>query len=213
MKYFDRKAYLAQSPQLYKQMAIVSDLNRVFEIGPVFRAEQSFTHRHLTEFVGLDLEMAFKEHYHEVLETIGQMFCFMFDNLKSRFGKVLEAVNAQYPFEPIVYSNPPLILTFTEGVRLLNEAGIKQDPLADMGTPEEKELGKIVKKIYGVDFYIMDKFPLAARAFYSMPDPSDNRYANAFDIYLRGEEIVSGAQRIHDPDLLLKCIKDRKIGM
>lgn len=213
VKYFDRKAFLAQSPQLYKQMAICADMDRVFEIGPVFRAEQSFTHRHLTEFVGLDLEMAFKEHYHEVLEMIGKMFIHMFDNLKGRFGHLLEAVNAQYKFEPLVYSNPPLILTFAEGIKLLNEAGVKQDPLADMGTPEEKELGRIVKKKFGTDFYILDKFPACARPFYTMPDPVDPRYANAYDIFIRGEEIVSGAQRVHDPDMLLQKIKDSKIGM
>jgi len=90
--YFDRSAYLAQSPQLYKQMLITSDFERVFEIGPVFRAENSFTHRHLTEFVGLDLEMAFEEHYHEVLELIEDMFMYIFQGFKQRFSPEIEAV-------------------------------------------------------------------------------------------------------------------------
>ena len=90
--YFDRSAYLAQSPQLYKQMLITSDFERVFEIAPVFRAENSFTHRHLTEFVGLDLEMAFEEHYHEVLELIEEMFIFIFKGFRERYSKEVEAV-------------------------------------------------------------------------------------------------------------------------
>ena len=90
--YFDRKAYLAQSPQLYKQMLITSDFDRVFEIAPVFRAENSFTHRHLTEFVGLDLEMAFEEHYHEVLELIEEMFMFIFKGFEERFAREIETV-------------------------------------------------------------------------------------------------------------------------
>jgi aspartyl-tRNA synthetase len=97
--YFDRKAYLAQSPQLYKQMLIASDYERVFEIAPVFRAENSFTHRHLTEFVGLDLEMTFEEHYHEVLELIEEMFMFIFRGLETRFSKEIETVRylIRYP--------------------------------------------------------------------------------------------------------------------
>lgn len=92
VSYFDRKAYLAQSPQLYKQMLVASDFERVFEIAPVFRAENSFTHRHLTEFVGLDLEMAFEEHYHEVLEVIEEMFMFIFKGFKERYSKEVETV-------------------------------------------------------------------------------------------------------------------------
>ena len=90
--YFDRFAYLAQSPQLYKQMLITSDFERVFEIAPVFRAENSDTHRHLTEFVGLDLEMAFEEHYHEVLELIEEMFMFIFKGFRERYPKEIETV-------------------------------------------------------------------------------------------------------------------------
>lgn len=94
--YFDRSAYLAQSPQLYKQMLITSDFERVFEIAPVFRAENSFTHRHLTEFVGLDLEMAFEEHYHEVLELIEEMFMFIFRGFETRYSKEIETVRYVY---------------------------------------------------------------------------------------------------------------------
>jgi aspartyl-tRNA synthetase len=103
VSYFDRSAYLAQSPQLYKQMLITSDFERVFEIAPVFRAENSFTHRHLTEFVGLDLEMVFEEHYHEVLELIEEMFMFIFRGFQTRYAKEIEAVRYEIPV--LDYSN------------------------------------------------------------------------------------------------------------
>jgi aspartyl-tRNA synthetase len=96
VSYFDRYAYLAQSPQLYKQMLITSDFERVFEIAPVFRAENSFTHRHLTEFVGVDLEMTFEEHYHEVLELIEDMFMYIFRGFEKEFAKEIETVRYCY---------------------------------------------------------------------------------------------------------------------
>ncbi len=89
-------------------MAICSDMERVFEIGPIFRAEKSFTHRHLCEFVGLDMEMAFNEHYHEVLDMLDGMFVHIFDNLASRWPKELSIVNQQFPFAPLEYLKPSL---------------------------------------------------------------------------------------------------------
>lgn len=95
LPYFKRDACLAQSPQFYKQMAIAADFGRVFEVAPVFRAEDTFTRRHLCEFMGLDLEMSFNEHYHEVTDVIGQMFVYIFDNLPKRFAAELAAINDQ----------------------------------------------------------------------------------------------------------------------
>lgn len=103
LPYFGEPACLAQSPQLYKQMcAACSDFERVFEIGPVFRAEQSNTHRHLTEFHGMDLEMVINEHYYEVLDVFSDLFIYIFEGLKSRFASEIEAVRAQHPFEDLV---------------------------------------------------------------------------------------------------------------
>ena len=202
VKYFDRKAYLAQSPQLYKQMCIVGDFKGVFEIGPVFRAEKSDTHRHLTEFVGLDIEMEFKQHYHEVLNFIGNTLMNIWRDLETNFQKELQIIAEQYPFEPIVFTDELLILTFAEGIEMLHEAGIEQDGMDDLSSEAEKSLGGLVKEKFGTDFYILDKYPLDARAFYTMPDPEDPRYGNAYDIFLRGEEISSGAQRVHSRELL-----------
>ncbi|XP_064114710.1 aspartate--tRNA ligase, cytoplasmic-like [Macrobrachium nipponense] len=204
MKYFEKEAFLAQSPQLYKQMAIASDFGKVFTIGPVFRAENSNTHRHLTEFVGLDLEMAFTHHYHEAMYAIGDMFTSIFRGLRDDHAVDIATVNKQFPSEPFKFLDPPLCLTFREGVQMLREAGIEMDETEDLSTPNEKLLGRLVKAKYDTDFYILDKFPLAVRPFYTMPDPDDPKWSNSYDMFMRGEEILSGAQRIHDPDFLVE---------
>uniref|UniRef100_A0A7S0SN35 aspartate--tRNA ligase n=1 Tax=Mantoniella antarctica TaxID=81844 RepID=A0A7S0SN35_9CHLO len=204
LDYMGQPACLAQSPQLYKQMAVESDFERVFEIGPVFRAENSNTHRHLCEFTGLDMEMAIKEHYFEVLDVLDTLFLHMFDGLTERFAHELSVVNQQHPFEPLKYLRPTLRLEFPEGIRMLQEAGVDVDPLGDLSTETERVLGGLVKDKYDTDFYILHKYPNAARPFYTMPCPNNPDYSNSFDIFIRGEEIISGAQRVHDVDLLTK---------
>lgn len=202
--YFKNKAYLAQSPQFYKQQLMVADFERVFEIGPVFRAENSNTHRHLTEFTGLDLEMTFEEHYHEVLDVLSELCLFIFKELKNRYGKEIELVRRQFPMEEFKLPEDGKVvkLTYKEGVALLREAGKEIGDFEDLSTENEKLLGKLVREKYDTDFYILDKFPLAIRPFYTMPDAEDANYSNSYDFFMRGEEILSGAQRIHDPVLL-----------
>lgn len=202
--YFKTKAYLAQSPQLYKQMAICAEFDRVFTVGAVFRAEDSNTHRHLTEFVGLDLEMAFNYHYHEVLDVIGDMFVNIFKGLQTQYAEEITLVNKQFPAEPFKFLEPSLVMDYKEGVRMLQQAGIKMEEDEDLSTPNEKLLGRLVKAKYDTDFFILDKFPLVVRPFYTMPDPSNDKWSNSYDMFMRGEEILSGAQRIHDPDFLSK---------
>mmetsp|Transcript_2371 Transcript_2371/g.1703 ORF Transcript_2371/g.1703 Transcript_2371/m.1703 type:complete len:601 (+) Transcript_2371:25-1827(+) len=205
LEYFGQPACLAQSPQFYKQMtAACGGFERVYEIGPVFRAEDSNTHRHLCEFTGLDFEMAIYEHYYEALEVMGELFNFIFDGIYERFSHELMLIGQQYPFEPIEYLRPPLRITFQEGITLLREAGFDASFEEDISTPHEKALGKIVKEKYKTDFYIMDKYPLSVRPFYTMPDPNDTKLSNSYDLFIRGEEIVSGAQRVHDVELLVE---------
>lgn len=211
VSYFKDSAYLAQSPQLYKQMAIAADFDKVFTVGAVFRAEDSNTHRHLTEFVGLDLEMAFKYHYHEVLDTIGNTFTDIFKGLRDDYSREITAVGQQYNVEPFKFLEPPLKLEFAQAVAMLREAGVTMDDEEDLSTPSEKLLGRLVKAKYDTDFYILDKFPLAVRPFYTMPDPSNAKYSNSYDMFMRGEEILSGAQRIHDPEYLVERAKHHAI--
>jgi len=132
VQYFKGSAFLAQSPQLAKQMAIAADFERVYEIGPVFRAEDSNTPRHMTEFTGLDLEMSLKEHYHEALELMGELFTFIFRELPKRYRKEIDTVKRQYPTEEFAVSETPLRLHWKEGIDLIRGAGKEIDDLEDL---------------------------------------------------------------------------------
>lgn len=210
--YFNKAAFLAQSPQLYKQMLIVGGFERVMEIGPVFRAENSQTHRHMTEFTGLDIEMAFNEHYHEVMELLADMLVTVFKGLRQNYAREIATVREQYPIEEFKFpesGKDVLVLTFTQGVTMLREAGYPDvSYLADLSTEMERTLGGLVREKYDTDFYVLDKFPSAARPFYTMPDPTSIPYSNSYDFFMRGEEILSGAQRIHDAEFLAERVQE-----
>ncbi|KAI5292535.1 hypothetical protein KEM52_006284 [Ascosphaera acerosa] len=215
--YFGRSAFLAQSPQLAKQMAIAADFEKVYEIGAVFRAENSNTHRHLTEYTGLDIEMAVEEHYHEMLETVDYTIKRVFEKLYTTYKSEVDILKDQFPCEDLVWLKQTPTIKFTDAIKMLNDSGWRQEngeQLAetdDFGTRDEIRLGELVKQQYGTDYYIVDQFPAAVRPFYTMPSPHDSRFTNSFDIFVRGQEIVSGGQRIHDPKLLEAKMKEHDI--
>lgn len=211
--YFGRPACLAQSPQLYKQMAMSADLGRVFEIGPVFRAENSNTRRHLCEFTGLDLEMGIEEHYNEVLLVTHRMFKHIFEGLEKRWARELAVIREQYASEPVAFTDDPCVLHWPEAMSLLRgEGGMEDvDDYDDLTGAQELKLGELVKKKYGADFFILDKYPSAIRPFYTMPCPENEKFSNSYDMFLRGQEICSGAQRIHDPELLTRTIEAKGV--
>ncbi|QRC90838.1 aspartate--tRNA (Asp) ligase [Parastagonospora nodorum SN15] len=204
LKYFDRPAYLAQSPQFYKQMLIASRFQKVMEIGPVFRAENSNTARHLTEFTGLDLEMEFQENYHEVIRVLEDLMLFIFTELNARYKKETELVRGVYHVDEFKLPESGKVprIPFKEGIAMLREAGEELNDYDDLSTPQEKLLGKLVLQKYNTDFYTLDQFPLAIRPAYTMPSPADPLLSNSYDMFMRGQEICSGAQRIHDSKLL-----------
>lgn len=160
-------------------MAIAADMERVFEIGPVFRAENSNTHRHLIEFTGLDLEVAIENHYHEVVDVIDEVILTIFRGLQSEHqaevgmspitGRLniqlhpfqIEIVKKLFPHEDVVFLDQTLRLTFKEGFRLLKESGAKDDDgnelseEEDLSTAAERELGRLVKERFGTDHYIL----------------------------------------------------------
>ncbi|KAJ9298058.1 hypothetical protein DTO217A2_8502 [Paecilomyces variotii] len=205
IKYFKRSAYLTQSPQLYKQMCIAGDMENVFEIAPVFRAEDSNTHRHLTEFTGLDFEKTFRHHYHEVLEFAEDLLVFILSELKVRYKDQIAIIQKSYPKAGdfrLPKNGKALRLKYMEGLALLKEAGIdvsEQERFEnDFTTAMEKKLGEIIRNKYDTDFYVLDKFPMSVRPFYTKADPDDPTFSNSYDFFMRGEEIMSGAQRIND---------------
>jgi len=183
----------------------------------------------MTEFTGLDMEMTFLEHYSEVLDMLDRTFNAVFDGLNQRFSVELETVRTQHAFEDLRYKYPCLRFTYAEAMALLREHGpakleaelAQAEPATrakleeriasvrehaddeDIGTEDEKLLGVIVAEHFSQDFYIIDKFPASVRPFYTMPDPANPTFSNSYDIFIRGEEVTSGAQRIHDPEMLL----------
>jgi aspartyl-tRNA synthetase len=214
LKYFEEEACLAQSPQLYKQMAICGDMRRVFEVGPVFRAENSNTYRHLTEFISLDVEMEIQESYHEILDVLTDLFQYIFEGIERRYANELACIQRQYPFEPLYYQRVQCLrLSHRQAVDMLREHGLEMQDLADFTSEQEKTLGELVRKRFETDFYVIDRYPSDCRPFYTMPAPDDARYSNAFDVFMRGEEIVSGAQRIHDVELLTQRAQQKGINL
>ncbi|KAJ7169938.1 hypothetical protein C8R46DRAFT_218692 [Mycena filopes] len=214
VSYFKGNAFLAQSPQLAKQMAIAADFERVYEIGPVFRAEDSNTHRHLTEFMGLDLEMTIEEHYHEVMELLDSLFLHIFRGLREKYQSEIAIVGKQFPADEFKWREGPegtLKLKFRQAIDMLVEDGVPRETLDDINTENEKRLGRLVKAKYDTDYFIIDKFPMELRPFYTMPDPEDPTLSNSYDFFMRGEEILSGAQRIHDPVVLAEKMRGKGV--
>lgn len=213
LSYFGRDAFLAQSPQLAKQLAISADFGRVYEIGAVFRAENSNTHRHLTEYTGLDVEMSIDEHYHEMLEVLDNVIKSILKGIYGRHRREVETVKHLFPSEDVVWLDETPVIRFADGIKMLNDSGWRDEegnPLPDdedLHTRDEIRLGELVKEKHGTDYYVLDKFPASARPFYTMPDPENSRYTNSFDIFVRGQEIVTGGQRIHDAHMLEESMR------
>ncbi|KAI8168312.1 Aspartate--tRNA ligase [Colletotrichum sp. SAR 10_70] len=220
LPYFDNKngACLAQSPQFYKQFEIAGGRKKVYCIGPVFRAENSNTPRHLTEFTGLDLEQEIEEDYSEVMDTLENVLLYIFRGLKQRCPEQIESVRAVYPSEDFLLPGPGekvLRMTFAEGQKLLREEGPEEyrnvSDDEDMSTPQEKALGALIRKKYNTDFFVLDKFPEGARPFYALEDPENPKVTNAYDFFMRGQEILSGGQRIHIPSVLEARLRKKGI--
>jgi aspartyl-tRNA synthetase len=190
------------------------------EVGPIFRAENSNTARHLTEFTGLDMEMAFEEDYHEVVSLLEELMLYIFNGLKSRYKRETDLVRSIYHVEDFALpaaGNVPR-LTFAEGIAMLRADGVEIGDFDDLSTPDEKRLGALVLKKYGTDFYVLDQYPLAIRPFYTMPsaatqaayDPKNPNAgnSNSYDFFMRGQEIMSGAQRIHNAEFLEQRMRE-----
>ncbi|KAK5722254.1 hypothetical protein LTR17_014260 [Elasticomyces elasticus] len=222
VEYFATQAFLAQSPQLYKQMLVAARFERVFEVGPVFRAENSNTARHLTEFTGLDMEMEFEEDYHEVVSLLEELMLFIFAGLKDRYKRETDLVRSIYHVDDFKLPAKGAVprLPFSEGIKMLRDAGEEINDFDDLSTPQEKRLGALVLERYGSDFYVLDEFPLAIRPFYTMPtaatqakynpEKPNEGYSNSYDFFMRGQEIMSGAQRIHNAAFLVKRMKEHE---
>lgn len=209
VKYFDKKAYLAQSPQFHKQMGIASDLERVFNMGPVFRAEKSFTTRHLTEYTSFDVEMGYIDSYRDVCVFEQEMLKKMINDVKEKHGddiKKILGIEVKVPQGDFPY------LTVKEAKEKLAKAGIPSKDTGDFSPEEEKAIGEIIEKETGSEFVFMIDYPHARRAFYHMKNENDSTLAEGFDLFWKGLEITTGAQREHRLENLMENAKERGIG-
>jgi nondiscriminating aspartyl-tRNA synthetase len=204
VKYFDRTAYLAQSPQLYKQMAMAAGFEKVFEVGPVFRANPSFTSRHDTEFTMYDIEMSFIQSHHDLMDEEERMIVAMFKGIKEKHG---DNIRSDYGQEVIVPTIPFPRFTLREVKTILSGLGVTGERGEDLSPDEERAISQYVQEHYGHEFVFIHEWPASARAFYSMKLESDPTLTKSFDLLYKGIEITSGAQREHRYGQLRKQIE------
>ena len=202
LSYFHRPAVLQQSPQLYKQM-MVGVFDRVFETGPVFRAEKHNTRRHLNEYTSLDFEMGYIHSFLDICAMETGFLQYTMNLLEKEYNKELKLLNITLPdVEKIPY------VRFDEAKRLVSEKYNRKirNPF-DLEPEEEELIGKYFKEEYNADFVFVTHYPSKKRPFYAMDDPEDTRYTLSFDLLYHGLEITTGGQRIHDLNMLEEKIQ------
>jgi aspartyl-tRNA synthetase len=203
LPYFERTAYLAQSPQFYKQMAMAAGFERIFEIGPVFRADPSFTARHMTEFTGVDVEISWIKSHEEVMEFEERWLQYVYQRVKDTFG---EEIKEYFGVDLVVPEVPFPRIPMAEVIRILKERGysIPADKKGDIDPGGEREIAAYVKEKYNHDFVFITNWPATVRPFYHMRLEGDETLTRSYDLIANGLEITTGAQREHRPDVLVK---------
>ncbi|WP_323097854.1 aspartate--tRNA(Asn) ligase [Intrasporangium sp. YIM S08009] len=188
--YFGRTAYLAQSPQLYKQM-LVGVFERVFEVGPVFRAEPHDTVRHLAQYTSLDAELGFVRDHRDVLAVLREAVAGMVEAVRLDASDAVATLGIELPVVP---EQIPVV-HFSDALALV---GADPDE-PDLSPAHERALGEWAMAEHGSDFLAVEGYPMAKRPFYTHPQPGDERWSNSFDLLFRGLELTTGGQRLHRP--------------
>lgn len=204
LSYFHRPAVMQQSPQLYKQM-MVGVFDRVFETGPVFRAEKHNTRRHLNEYTSLDFEMGYIHSFMDICEMETGFLQYMMELLQKEYGRELKLLGITLPD----VSRIPYV-RFDEAKRLVSEKYNRKirNPF-DLEPEEEELIGRYFKEEYDADFVFVTHYPSRKRPFYALDDPEDERYTLSFDLLYKGLEITTGGQRIHEYKKLLEKIEKK----
>ena len=204
LSYFHKPAVLAQSPQFYKQM-MVGVFDRVFETGPVFRAEKHNTKRHLNEYTRLDFEMGYIDSFEEIMAMETGFLQYAMEVLKKDYAKELEILKVELPdvsrIPAVRFDKAKELVAGKYNRKIRNPFDLEQE--------EEALIGQYFKEEYNADFVFVTHYPSKKRPFYAMDDPEDTRYTLSFDLLFHGLEITTGGQRIHDYDALRQKIADR----
>ena len=208
VKYFDRKAYLAQSPQFYKQMAMSAGFERIFESGPVFRAEQSYTNRHATEFSGFDIEFSYINSFEDVMSLEEDLLIAALSKVKEEYGEVIKEV---FGTEVIVPTKPFPRMKLADVYKEIVKYGYKQteEDKLDLSTEAEKLVYNLAKDKFNHEFMFITDYPKDKRAFYHM---RKDGVPQGYDLIWRGVEITTGAQREHRFEILKQQAEEKGLG-
>jgi aspartyl-tRNA synthetase len=209
VEYFERTAYLAQSPQFYKQMAMSAGFDRVFEVGPVFRANPSFTSRHDTEFTSVDVEISWIDSHEDVMAFEEAWLAHVFEVVAREHG---EQIAQTFGVETVVPTTPFPRIPLEEAKELLRAAGhAAPGPEDDLDPASERALSALVKERHGHEFAFVTDYPVSVRPFYHMRHPEEPRLTRSFDLLWKGIEITTGAQREHRYEQLLAQAREKGV--
>ena len=208
LDYFSRPAYLAQSPQFYKQI-MVGVFERVFEVGPVFRAEPHDTTRHINEYVSLDMEMGFIENHFTIMAVARDVLASVMERFRTANAADLALLGAALPDVPaeiphIHFSHAQELIFQRHGVDVRGEP--------DLSPQDERWLGEWARAEHGSDFLFVTGYPMRKRPFYTHPDPARPEYSNSADLLFRGTELMTGGQRLHRYEDYLAALTERGIS-
>ena len=210
VKYFDTKAYLAQSPQFYKQMAMAAGVERIFETGPVFRAEKSYTNKHATEFTGFDLEFSYIDSFEDVMKMEEELLAYALAKVKEAHGEEIEAT---FGTPVVVPSLPFPRMKLCDVYKELEQRygyTVPDELKGDLTTDAERLTKKLCEEKFGHEFLFITDYDAKERAFYHMRD--ENGVPQGYDLIWRGVEITTGAQREHRHDVLLKQAEEKGLA-
>jgi nondiscriminating aspartyl-tRNA synthetase len=211
VEYFEGVAYLAQSPQFYKQMAMAAGFGKVFEVGPVFRANPSFTSRHDTEFTSVDVELSWVESHEDVMAFEERWLAHVLAAVQETHGAQIQAT---FETELVVPTVPFPKVTLEHAKELLREHGHEAPGVGhDLDPPSERALSAIVKERDGHEFTFVTDYPTTVRPFYHMRHPDQPTLTKSFDLLWRGIELTTGAQREHRYEQLLAQAKDKNVDV
>ena len=211
LEYFETHAYLAQSPQFYKQMAMSAGLGKVFEIGPVFRADPSFTSRHATEFVSVDMEMSWIESHEDVMQFQEQLLVKAITAVKAKYG---EEIQRLYGIDIQIPATPFPRIPLAEAHKIVEARGYKVPRMdGDLDPEGERQIAQHVMETYGHEFVFLTDYPKNIRPFYHMRHADNDQLTNSYDLIWKGTEITTGAQREHRIDILEKQVLDKGLEL